>query len=142
MIQRIQTLYLLLGGLLMGFYFLFVDTWKEYAMEAGYGWAAPVSIVWSVVLGVAILGAIFLYRERERQRKVILLLQWLVLVFALFLYAILFLSGYIRAVLASGPLLNDVFAVVLPLVVYGFLYMARRGVEHDIALIRSMERLR
>ncbi len=142
MIQRIQSLYLLLSGLLMSFYFLFIDTWREYALEQGYDWAIPVVIVWSVLLGLASIGAIFLYQQRERQRKSILVLQWLVLLFTLFLYAILFMAGYIRAVMASGPLLSDAFALLLPLIVYGLLYLARRGVERDIALIRSMDRLR
>jgi hypothetical protein len=44
---------------------------------------------------------------------------------------------------ALGPASTSVYLTLLmPIVAYVFLRLARRGVEKDIALVRSMDRLR
>lgn len=141
MIQRIQSVYLLLGAAgVIGL--LFINRlWASAAVQT-LAWFGPALLGLGGLVALVAIGAIFLYKNRPRQRSVIVGLQVLTLLFVLVLYAGLYLSGTLDALTGSGLSFSAVLIVTLPVVAYLFFFLARRGVEKDIKLIRSMDRLR
>jgi nitrate reductase gamma subunit len=141
MIQRVQTVYLLVAALLLGFFLGFVDLWLVVAGEA-FGWLGAVLYGLGGLTAVVALVAVFLYKRRATQAKVVLAAQWfdllLVLVLAVVLGALSFRTDAdLTAAGAVG------FAVLLmPVFAYVALRLARMGVRKDIDLVRSMDRLR
>lgn len=141
MIQRLQTVYLFLGSLaLLGT--VFTDVMGGSADGPTVEAIAWLPIALSVLGGVVFLGAIgaiFLYQQRENQRKIIVWVQILTLVFL----AVAFLGLYLEGRFAGlGGNVGLLVGILLPIVAYGFFFLARRGVEKDIKLIASMDRLR
>ena len=140
MIQRIQSLYLLFGAALVVLFLVLGAAWQD-TLGAVYTWLTPTALVLGGLTALAALAAVFFYKDRQLQRKIVLAAQWLDLAL------VLVLVGALAAVS-----LNDEIAFVadtslylsllLPLVAYVMLRLARRGVEKDIALVRSMDRLR
>lgn len=141
MIQRIQTIYLVLGAVSLLGMLLFDDLWASPGVEA-LGWFEPVLLVLIVVLALGALVAIFLYKDRNRQRSVVRGLQLLTLVLLLVLVVGLYLAGDFTFVTMDGVAVERIVSVALPFLAYIFFVLARRGIEHDIALVRSMDRLR
>lgn len=141
MIQRIQTVYLLIGALLMAGFFAFERVWYEWTVPAGD--AIPwVLMVWGGVTALLGLVSILLYKTRERQRRIVVIVQWLTIVFITGLIGILFVVNRLAAVLAGQVPVVDIVAVFFPVAAYIFFYLARRGIEHDIEKVRSVDRLR
>ncbi len=137
MIQRIQTVYLLLAAMALALFVAF-GLPDAQALET-------LSWMWWVVAGFVVLaalvcvGAVSLYSNRPRQRRTIAMAQWLVLL------ALLGLAAMFALVPALRETLMDLYAVLgyaLLLVAYLFVRLALRGVDRDIALVRSMDRLR
>jgi hypothetical protein len=141
MIQRVQTIYLLLAALLLLLFLGFVDVWLAVA-ERAYGWLSPVVTTLTVATVVVALGAIFLYKQRAKQAKAVLAAQWLdlglVVVLAGVLGALAFTTD--ADLTEAGALGYGV--LLLPIFAYVALRLARRGVQKDIDLVRSMDRLR
>lgn len=141
MIQRLQSLYLLFGALFAGLFLVIGDAWYA-AVGPAYPWAIPVATILCALTVLVALGAVFLYKDRPKQRKVIQVAQWLDL-------GLVFVTVGALGALALGDgsglgaEATPVYLVVLlPVVAYVFLRLALRGVEKDIALVRSMDRLR
>lgn len=141
MIQRIQTVYLLLGALVLGALGIFDAPWSGIA-AAQYAWFVPSLIGLLVVAVGTALGSIFLYERRETQRTVVIAAQILTLLLAGVLYGGLYLAGTLAFTGPSGILWNRSIMLLLPLVAYGFFLLARRGIESDIELVESMDRIR
>ena len=140
MIQRIQSIYLLLGALTLLALLLFDDIWQGAA--AVQAWFSPVLLV-LIFLTVAIaIGAIFMYKDRKRQRSAVVVAQFLALVLLAVFYLGLYLVGALGVTVAGVVDTARVVALLLPVVAYIFFYLARKGIERDIALVRSMDRLR
>jgi divalent metal cation (Fe/Co/Zn/Cd) transporter len=141
MIQRLQSLYLLFAALFVTLFLVFGEVWYT-VVAAFYPWVTPVALALGGLTALVALVAVFLYKNRQAQRKAILAAQWLDLAF------VLVLVGAIVGILLSddvalGPASTSVYLTLLmPIVAYVFLRLARRGVEKDIALVRSMDRLR
>jgi hypothetical protein len=141
MIQRLQSLYLLFAALFVTLFLALGEVWYT-VVAAFYPWVTPVALALGGLTALVALVAVFLYKNRQAQRKVILAAQWLDLAF------VLVLVGAIVGILLSddvslGPASTSVYLTLLmPIVAYVFLRLARRGVEKDIALVRSMDRLR
>ncbi|MFN3596701.1 MAG: DUF4293 family protein [Rubricoccaceae bacterium] len=137
MIQRPQTLYLLIGAFLLVLFFALSGAWADAASAA-----APALGVLAYVLATASavvsLGAVFLYKTRERQRTVIGVAMWMVLALVLVVAVGLFLAQRAPTPGAEARYLVS----LLPLGAYLSLRMARRGVQKDVDLVRSMDRLR
>ena len=140
MIQRIQTLYLLLGvGLLIGV--LFVDA--IWAAGGALAWFPPaVFIVGGLAVVVALI-ALFLYKQRERQRTLVVAAQVLTVLLMLALYGGLFLADslYVRSE-GGGWEVGLLVGLLLPIAAYLCFTLARRGITRDIQLLRSVDRLR
>ena len=140
MIQRIQSVYLMLASLAFGSEYLFRDTWTGPAATE-ISWFMPVTMALFAVAAAGSFAVIFLYRNRDRQRRFILVLQTLALV----TLAVLFFGQYVAGDLpgvSAQTTVSDWLSLIMPLVAYVLLYLARRGVEADIKLVKSMDRLR
>ena len=116
MIQRIQTVFLVLGAVALAALLLFDVVWTSAA--TAQGWFTPAVIGIDGLAIATALGAIFLYKNRPKQRRVIVVAQVLTTVLLL------------------------VFCVGLYLANALYVRTARRGVEKDINLVQSMDRLR
>ena len=140
MIQRIQTVYLVLGAVALGALLFFGVVWQGAATVQG--WFTPaVVLVDSLAVAVA-LGAIFLYKNRPRQRQVIVVAQVLTTVLLIVFCGGLYLADALYVRTAQGLDVGMLVVLLLPIVAYVLFLLARRGVEKDIERVRSMDRLR
>ncbi len=141
MIQRIQTVYLFLGALALAALVVFDMPWAS-AAATTYGWFVPSLIGLIVVTAGAALGAIFLYETRKTQRSVVVGVQVATVVLAAVLYGGLYWTTELTFRGPAGIDWGRTAALVMPIVAYLLFYLARRGIDHDIELVESMDRLR
>jgi hypothetical protein len=141
MIQRIQSVYLFLASLAFGSEYLFREIWTGPAATE-VSWFLPVTMALFAVAAAGSFVVIFMYANRDRQRRFIFYLQLFALLTIVVLLYGLFTSGDFPGISAQPVDVLDILAVVMPFVAYGLLYAARKGVEKDIRLIESMDRLR
>ena len=141
MIQRIQTVYLILGVLALAGMF-FIDPFLYGVAAEMQIWFTPTVLGLAGLAGVVALVAVFLYKDRKRQRSVIMGAQLitLVLLVALVLGLILADALFIRTV--EGIDVELLIGLILPAAAYLLFMFARRRVTKDIELVRSMDRLR
>jgi hypothetical protein len=140
MIQRLQSVYLLLGALCIMSVAFLDDVWQSQAAETQV-WFVPALAVLGAVTALAAVGTIFLYKSRGRQVRLIVVIKFMTLAFLALLSGGLFLTGdFAFQGGDAGPAMLLVFA--LPVAAYILFYFARRGVQRDINLVKSMDRLR
>ncbi len=141
MIQRIQTVYLFLGALALAALGFFNQLWSS-AAASTYGWFFPSVVGLIVVTAAGALGAIFLYENRKTQRSVVVGVQVATVVLAGVLYAGLYMTAELN--FGGGRAIDwgKTAMLVLPILAYLFFFLARRGIDHDIELVKSMDRLR
>lgn len=140
MIQRIQSVYLLIGALCLAALGLFDSTWEIQAAENLVWFVPAVTIVGAATVAIALI-AIFAYKNRPRQVKLVNASQIMTLVLMAILYGGLFLGGDVE-LLKAGEDVSDLLVLLLPIVAYIFFYLARRSIQRDIDLVKSMDRLR
>ena len=141
MIQRSQTLWLLLAVAALVVFVTQSEAWTGGALAA-VAWLPTAGFALAVLTAVVAAVAVFLYKDRKRQRQVILAAQWLDVALVLALAAAVGLVAF-GSVEAAEPLLPaQAVLLVLPVGAYVFLRLARRGVDKDIKLVKSMDRLR
>lgn len=136
MIQRIQTLYLMLVALISGVVPFFVTLWTQSAGDLVYAQDnLPIMAAFLVVAVLAII-AIFLYNKRQNQ-FVLNRLNMIVNLFLLgfFVYRSLNLSGGTEVSEKGIGMLIPVFSIV-------FLVLANRAIKKDEDLVKSVDRLR
>ena len=136
MIQRIQTLWLLLSGIsaLLTLKFPFLDGQKN-----GIGFSSADEfylLILAVAVSLAAIAAIFLFKNRKLQMKIT----------GLSLLLSLLLNGFfVYAYLNNCYQLKDV-VITLGAAIYfampAFLILALFGIRKDEKLIKSMDRLR
>ena len=147
MIQRIQSIYLLLAAILMAVTaFSPVLVLNEGLTLFSYGVKDADLLVkptWGIVFmaGVSALLSfisIFMYSNRKKQSNVVFM-SALVLVFY-YLTAVVYLASY----LSSFPEgINTVaYGIVLPVVALIFLLLANKAIKKDEKLVRSLDRIR
>ena len=141
MIQRLQSLYLLFAAAFLVLFLVFGEAWQG-VIAAIYPWITPVALGLAGLTALVALVAVFLYRDRAQQRKVVVAALWLDL-----LLVLVMIGGLVALTLSDDVTLSVestslYLSLLLPIVAYIFLSLARRGVEKDIALVRSMDRLR
>lgn len=141
MIQRIQTLYLILGGLALAALGLFDMPWNS-AAASTHAWFVPSLIGLTIAAVGAAVWAIFLYEQRKRQRTVVVGVQIATVVLAGVLYGGLYLTSELTFGGPRGIDWGRTTMLALPILAYGCFFLARRGIDHDIELVRSMDRLR
>jgi hypothetical protein len=88
------------------------------------------------------LWAIFLYDDRERQRSVVVGVQMATVVFAGVLYGGLYFTSELGFMGPQGVVWGRAIVLAGPILAYVFFLLARRGIKHDIELVKSMDRLR
>ena len=138
MIQRVQSLYLVAGSLLLALFVALGGTWAE-AIAAELRWLGTLGYALAGVTALVALVAVALYKDRELQRRVISAAQWLdlaLIVVVLVGFTLAFDSDAVRAPVGY-------YLVALqPIVAYVLLRMARQRVTADINVVRSMDRIR
>jgi polyferredoxin len=148
MIQRIQSLYLLLGALLIIALITFLRyLWAVPGAEVFPGYALTVTVLGALVAVLA-LAAIFLNKDPrfpnkmkpglKRQRKVVVAVQVIEVLFLLVFFGGLYASG-------SLPLLSDpggVAALLIPVGAYVCFFMARRSIDKDIRQLEKVDQFR
>jgi uncharacterized membrane protein len=141
MIQRPQSLYLLIGAVAFLALFFFDLAWESPAANS-YTWFTPVVLMMAGVLGLGAIGTIFLYGDRKRQRSIVVGLQVATIAFLLLFLGGIYLVGDLHFARDGVTAAGKVIAMLLPILAYAMFFMARRGITKDIALVRSMDRLR
>lgn len=155
MIQRIQSVYLLLTTLisilfLNGSIFKFVDksasliklTFANIVKVTGTGGSEmigsviPVSVL-LILIPILALVTIFLYKKRSIQ---LLLTKILIVLVIIFILTLAYYS-YLIVVRHSGSISAD-FKMILPLLMLLFSILAYRGISKDDRLVKSYDRLR
>ncbi len=144
MIQRIQSVWLFLSSFLAGSLFIF--PLYHYNIAAS---ATPllmgaknefVLLLLATLLSVVPLVALFMFKNRKLQKRLIVLTLLLAGAFIAMMLQI------ISSIKKEHPdLSNDNFALpgpIIPIVVMVCLVMAYRGISKDEALIRSADRFR
>jgi hypothetical protein len=141
MIQRIQTVYLIVGALALTALLLVDSIWSGPAAET-YGWFAPAVLISAGVAALTGIVAVFLYKDRPRQKQVVVAAQVLVLLHAIILYGGLYAAGTLSVRTPEGVSVERIAGLAVPVLSYLSFALARRSVQKDIELVRSMDRLR
>lgn len=141
MIQRIQTVYLFLGALAVAALGLFEVPWNSVASST-HTWFVPSLIGLIAVTAGTALWAIFLYENRTTQRSVVVGTQIGTVLLAGVLYGGLYLTSELTFGAGRGIDWVRTTMLTMPIVAYVFFFLARRGIDHDIELVNSMDRLR
>jgi hypothetical protein len=137
MIQRIQTIYLLLAFVLTGVLPFFIPLWT---MADGKDYFFMQSQVYVVVLGLSTtlsLLSIISYKKRQNQfviGRLNIILNLILL--GLFVYRSLNVSGETPAVSEKG------IGMFLPIVAIVLLVLANKAIKKDEDLVKSVDRLR
>jgi hypothetical protein len=142
MIQRIQTLYLLLAYLFLAMMLWFPvgevrnaadEVHKIGAMLAftGYGWILFILVSFVKIL---VLLSVFLYKKRRSQRRLTLWLGFFSLL--VFGAALIFLLNHQEGTLTYKP------ALVFPVISAVLLWMASARIKKDEDKVKAYERIR
>ena len=138
MIQRIQSLYLVAGALLLALFAALGETWAA-AIAEEQAWLGTLGYVLAGVTALVALVAVALYKDRPLQRRVILAAQWLDLA----LVVVVLVGLYLAFDSSDFTAPVGYYLVALqPVVAYVLLRMARQRVAADIETVRSMDRIR
>ena len=136
MIQRIQTLYLLIVVLLCAVLPFFVNLWSDAAGNEIYAANAVFISVIFYVAAVLAFVAILLFKKRKNQfvvNRLNIILNLFLLGF--FVYRSLNLSG-------EGELSEKGIGMLIPVFSIVFLTLANRAIKKDEDLVKSVDRLR
>jgi membrane protease YdiL (CAAX protease family) len=136
MIQRIQTIYLLIVGLFAALLPFFLYLWLD-AEGAKFFAKHDILIIsaFAIIAALAVI-SIFLYKNRKNQfvlNRLNLILNLFLLGF--FVYRSLNLSGETAVSEKGIGMLIPVFSIV-------FLVLANRAIKKDEDLVKSVDRLR
>ena len=137
MIQRIQTIYLLLAFVVTGILLFFIPLWT---MKDGKDFYFMQSQIYTIILGLSTtltLLSIVSYKKRQNQfviGRLNIILNLILL--GLFVYRSLNLSGETPVVSEKG------IGMFLPVVAIVLLVLANKAIKKDEDLVKSVDRLR
>ena len=137
MIQRIQTIYLLLAFVVTGILLFFIPLWT---MGEGQEYYFMQSQVYTILLGLSTtltVLSIVSYKKRQNQfviGRLNIILNLILL--GLFVYRSLNVSGEAPAVSEKG------IGMFLPVVAIVLLVLANKAIKKDEDLVKSVDRLR
>jgi len=137
MIQRIQTIYLLLTFLITGVLLFFIPLWT---LNNGKAFYFMQDQVYTVLLGLSTMLtviSIISYKKRQNQfvmGRLNIILNLILL--GLFVYRSLNLSGEAVTVSEKG------IGMFLPIVAIVLLVLANKAIKKDEDLVKSVDRLR
>ncbi|MEG1699725.1 MAG: DUF4293 domain-containing protein [Alistipes sp.] len=154
MIQRIQTLYLLIVTLLMAVVLFAPLAWfasdageyvlYAFALKTAAGETAQPAVYMGVVLALAAvlpLITIFLYKRRLLQIR-LCVVEFVLLFGAVVMEGVYYFLSWRVFSEMTFHVQGVKLALVLPLVCLLFNYLALRGVFHDEMLVRAADRIR
>ena len=141
MIQRIQTIYLALGAIAL-VALLFMEVLWSGAAATTQGWFTPVVVGLGGLTAAMAAGAIFLFKDQPKQRKVIILTQLITVALMVVLFGGLYLADALYVRTTEGVDVTMLITLLLPLIAYLVFLLARPAVTKDIELVRSVDRLR
>ncbi|TYP93400.1 protein of unknown function (DUF4293) [Fodinibius salinus] len=135
MIQRIQTLFLFIAFLLNGS--VFFNALYRHAMDDPRGWIGITFAIMLTIASLGSLGAIFLYKNRESH------LRWVSRLLIPQVVSFGFAVGIYISLGGFGTYLWDE-TIGLCLLFLAFLCQlyARKKINDDIELVKSMDRIR
>ena len=145
MIQRIQTIFLLLSGL--GFLSLFKVPFaiSDQPIPVLLGdqiyniQDSPILMGLAILGGIISVGAVFLFNNRSLQLK----LSYVAIVISILLPLVAFLLIYNERTLnISGTAIHDQFGLYIPFICLVLSILAARFIKKDENTVRSMDRLR
>jgi hypothetical protein len=137
MIQRIQTVYLILAFLVTSVLLLFIPIWTLSDGKLFYFNQDP---IYTVIVGLSTMltvVSIISYKKRQNQfvmNRLNIILNLILL--GLFVYRSLNLSGETLAVSEKG------IGMFLPIVAIVLLVLANKAIKKDEDLVKSVDRLR
>lgn len=140
MIQRVQSVYLVLAILLVAAVFPLDFVFDSRAATA-YAWFTGGFFLLAGLAVVLCVLALAQFKARERQLKTVGYAILAVLALVVYLGVTFSASGDILTI-GRAERLDGVATLALPAFASVFTFLARRGVRRDIALVRSMDRLR
>ena len=136
MIQRIQTIYLLLSAIVSaGLIFVF-ELWENPAGEAVYAQDEPMVFLLFLISALMSVVGIFLYKNRKQQfvlGRVNVILNLILL--GLFVFWSLNISG-------ESNISEKGIGMVIPIVSIVLLVLANKAIKKDEDLVKSVDRLR
>ena len=141
MIQRIQSLYLLAGVIAIAVVFLFDAAWPGGHTDVPPWMPGALFVAALIAVGAAIW-ALFLYKDRKRQHRVVLVAQVATIGFIVVLLYGLYDADELTLLITGPDGPWKMIAILLPFVAYILFFLARKAIERDIELVRSMDRLR
>lgn len=136
MIQRIQTVYMILVVLLIGALFFWFPDVQDEAGNALYSTDEPLFLILMIASIVLAISAIFSYKKRQRQfvlNRLNILCNFILL--GVFVYRSLTVSG--EAFVSEKGI-----GMFLPILSIVFLVLANRAIHKDENLVKSVDRLR
>ncbi|WP_396638568.1 DUF4293 domain-containing protein [Maribacter sp. R77961] len=136
MIQRIQSIYLVIVALIMGVLPFFVNLWSDAKGVEIYAQNEIFISIAFYISGALALLTIFLFKNRKNQfvvNRLNMILNLFLLGF--FVYRSLNLSGETLVSEKGIGMLIPVFSIV-------FLVLANRAIKKDEDLVKSVDRLR
>ena len=146
MIQRIQSLWLILAALLNALLFFIPLYQYNFPNQIYSPWQVervstyiPLFVVAALIVLLPFV-AIFLFKNRKKQKNLI----WLSLLANVVFLAIVFMrvADLKNATPPPGNFSYAFPGVLLTIISCAFLILSIRGIRHDEKLIRSMDRLR
>ena len=137
MLQRIQTLYLLVVAIISGGLIFVFNLWTT--AEGNVVFAKDEMIALGLFAGSAILALVSIFKFKNRMSQFMLgrlnmILNLILLGF--FVYRILNASGEANSVSEKGV------GIFLPVISIVFLVLANRAIKKDEDLVKSVDRLR
>jgi len=154
MIQRIQTVYLLLAILSMALMFAFkiaaVPAESGEAVFSIYGATLndqPLALdilmvppyVYNLIVIVALLACLLMFRNRKTQMMIGRLSYLLILGFLVFLY---FAGDAMVGAITATDTIHYGAGIYFPVAAVAFVFLANRSIKKDEELVRSLDRLR
>lgn len=135
MIQRLQTLFLFLAGVInLSVYYTPI---YSRAVHDPAGWIGKLFSILLFIATLLSLAAIFLYKDRVRQQKV---------VFIALLFQVASLGSALAVFFTLGGfgtfLLKEALSVLLIVISLIFIWQASRLIRKDQELVESMDRIR
>jgi hypothetical protein len=137
MLQRIQTVYLILSLILVGILPFFIPLWS---VAGGKPYFFMNNMIYTILFGLSAtlsLLSIFSYKKRQNQFVMGRLnIIFNLILLGLFLYHLLNLSGEAQAVSEKG------IGIFLPLMAIVLLALANKSIKKDEDLVKSVDRIR
>ena len=139
MIQRIQSLYLVLGAIAVASPLVFGTLSVQATAQNWFPW---IRLTLSVMAALLAIVAIFGYTNRKRQSTIAFYAQISVLLLLMVVVSTTILYG---ARPGAESWMTDTYhlsALLLPALAYILFGLARRSIRKDAELVKSMDRLR